>query len=68
MILVDVLLELIEVQLVSILKSAIAFWVPLDCVVSEMHELVFAVIKLVLEGRCSKITLLEEKHLHILVN
>lgn len=65
--LINVLLELIEIKLVSILILAITFAILLDCIIGEMDHVVLAVIKYVFKSRRPQVAFSAEKDFHVLV-
>lgn len=68
MIIINIFLELIEIELVSIFKSSVVFGILLNGIVGKMYRIVLAVIENVFESRCPKITFSAEEDFHVLVN
>ena len=53
-------LEISVTQLVPIFKLAILFMLLLYCIISEVNELVFNIIQVVIHTGCSKVAIFKE--------
>ena len=62
------MLELFEIELVSIFVAAVIIWLGLNRVIGEMDHVVLAVVKFVAKGASPKVTFFEKEYFHILID
>ena len=65
---IQILLKLVEIELVTVLKAPVAPAILLDSVVGQMNILVLTIVEFVFDSCCSQVPVLEEEHLHVLVD
>ena len=62
------MLELFEIELISIFVPAVIIWLGLNRVIGEMDHVVLAVVKFVAKGASAKVPFFEKEYFHILID